>query len=172
MNVENDTDQAKRPFQSSESSRFLGDFEMQVRFLCTSDCERRESSRLSGNRSAILMYSHFSIFVTSLGGMSGKPWLREKPTATVAADSRGFIAWEDTVPGNCPWLTTYVGAVAKIPANVPSGSSPPVGVEVTGRPREATSEVCGISPSEEAPINERRQRNQKGSHPRPNLNTH
>ena len=82
-----------RPFQSSESSRFFGDFNVasdaQDEDPRASD-DQRDSSKLSGSSSDKLMYSSFCILVTSFPGMSGKPWpsekLAEEPALPAGAD--------------------------------------------------------------------------------------
>lgn len=63
----------------------------------------------------MLTYSHLKILATSLAGISGKPWPREKPTE--GAGSVGFFELEKTSEQESP-------PELEVTRLVPTGSSP------------------------------------------------
>ena len=82
--------------------------------------------------------------------MSGKPCPRENPVETT--DSVDLLYPEKTTEQGFFPRPAVAEAKATLGPDVSSGSSRLTeGEGVIGKPREATSEVCGSSPSEEVP---------------------
>ena len=142
-----------RPFQSSVSLHFFGDFNVasdaQDEDPRASD-DRQDSSKLSGSSSDKLMYSSFCILVTSFPGMS---WPSEKPGEKPAEEpvlpARANLSLRESLgsPGKPSLLLPSLEAL-HVTSEVDNGSS---SVGTNSRFNDATSPVDGILPRGDAP---------------------